>query len=319
MDSNTTQNESFSLVDVLLFAKKHFVLLASVTFIGALASVIVAFAIPVKFKSSVIFFPAPSATVSKVLLSDNFSTKTVSVFGEEEEAEQFLQVLYSDVIRERIVSKYNLMKHYEIEGKSAFPYTELSKLFYENVNFRRTEYMSIQIDVLDTDPQIAADMANDVANLADTVLIAMEKERAIKALEIVGNAYSQKVGYLHMLEDSLNRVADNRTLNMSSKSRMSPDVAMPSGKNAGAIIKLQYLLEYETEQLSLLKARYDEAKVNATSELPHKYTINKAHPAEKKSTPVRWIIVVFSTMASFVFALLLILAIDTTKKAFYNE
>jgi len=308
-------NSNFGLESVLKYAVRNYKFLTAVTLAGAAVSVVVALIIPVKYKSTAVFFPAPSATVSKVLLSDNFSAKTASVFGEEEEAEQFLQVLNSDLIRERCVAKYNLMQHYEIEGKSSFPYTDLAKEFYDNVRFKRTPYQAIQIDVLDTDKQTAADMANDIAELADSVLIRMQKERAEKAFAMVQKAYLEKVAYVKMLEDSLNTTGyTNFASTNQNEKRLSPDKTPGNSKNAGASLKLQYLLEYETEQLSLLKARYDEAKVNAESELTNKYMVNRAYPAEKKSYPVRWLIVVLATFSTFFMALVGLLLFEGLRK-----
>lgn len=316
-----TDNSSFGLEPVLKYAVRNYKFLTAATLVGTAVSVVVALLIPVKYKSTAVFFPAPSATISKVLMSDNFSTKTASVFGEEEEAEQFLQVLNSDLIRERCVAKYNLMQHYKIEGTSAYPYTDLAKEFYDNVSFKRTPYQAIQIDVMDTDKEIAAQMANDIAELADSVLIRIEKERSEKAFAIVQRAYFEKVSYVKMLEDSLNSTGYTSfaTVSGSENKRLSPDKLPGNAKNAGASLKLQYLLEYETEQLSLLKARYDEAKVNAESELPHKYIVNRAYAAEKKTYPVRWLIVVLSAFGTFFMTLVVLLFVDSVRKIAWKE
>ena len=71
--------------------------------------------------------------------------------------------------------------------------------------------------------------------------------------------------------------------------------------------------EEEIKQLSLLKSKYNEAKVDAYNNLSHKYVVNPPQVAEKKATPVRWLIVSLSTIATFMFALFLLLIIDRLK------
>jgi uncharacterized protein involved in exopolysaccharide biosynthesis len=47
--------------------------------------------------------------------------------------------------------------------------------------------------------------------------------------------------------------------------------------------------------------------------LPQKFVVSNAYPAEKKSYPVRWIIVVVSTMTSVLMAIIAILLIENIK------
>ncbi|HCT71742.1 MAG TPA: hypothetical protein DF409_12895 [Bacteroidales bacterium] len=70
------------------------------------------------------------------------------------------------------------------------------------------------------------------------------------------------------------------------------------------------MLEHEKKQLSYLKARYEEAKVDATETLPQKFVVESAYKAEKKSYPVRWIIVLVSTLAAFLISVIVIITIE---------
>jgi len=51
--------------------------------------------------------------------------------------------------------------------------------------FRLTEYMSVEISVMDRDPDLSASIANDISDLVDTVYNSMKKERAAEALRLV--------------------------------------------------------------------------------------------------------------------------------------
>jgi uncharacterized protein involved in exopolysaccharide biosynthesis len=71
--------------------------------------------------------------------------------------------------------------------------------------------------------------------------------------------------------------------------------------------------EDEIKQLVFLKTKLVEARVDAYNDLPHKYVVNPAQVSEKKSYPVRWLIVVLSGIASFIFALFFILLLERFK------
>ena len=78
-------------------------------------------------------------------------------------------------------------------------------------------------------------------------------------------------------------------------------------------ISLREQLVNENKRLSDLKTKLVEARVNANQNLPRKFIVTNAYPAEKKSYPVRWLICAVSTISAFVFAVLLMLFIERYK------
>ena len=87
-----------------IWINRKFILL----FTGAatIVSIVVSVLITPLYLSTAIVFPAASSTVS---FSEQRNAKTASMdFGEEEQAEQLVQILQSSKIRDRIVSKFNL-------------------------------------------------------------------------------------------------------------------------------------------------------------------------------------------------------------------
>ena len=88
---------------------------------AAVLSAVVSFMIHEKFKSTVIMFPVQSNSVSKALLTEDVTGKQdILQFGEEEQAEQMLQILSSDEIRSRIAqTTWNGIRRWISRSKSA--------------------------------------------------------------------------------------------------------------------------------------------------------------------------------------------------------
>lgn len=301
-----------------------FALLASVIFSGP------TFITP-KFKSTVILFPTSTNSISKALLAVRSGEKQdVMQFGEDEQAEQLLQILNSNKIRDKIIDKYNLLDHYEIKPDAKYRITKLYRAYSNNISFRRTEYMAVKITVLDKNAQMAADIANDIASHLDSIKNAIQKERAIKAFKIVETEYFKQRAYMHYMEDSLTKlrilgVHDyesqaemiNRQLAIElARGNKSGIKALESkldvlAKYGGPYVSIRDDLEFEKEQLSLVKAKYDEAKIDAVEVLPQKFVVDSAYKAEKKSYPVRWIIVFISVVSSFLLAVFVLAVFDS--------
>lgn len=289
--------------------------------------------IPPKYESTFILYPATSASIGDIMNYNQGERQSIMAFGEEEEADQLLQMLESDYITNRIVQKYDLMKHYDIDPEGQYPYTKLMKKFHSNVTYRRTEYMSVEIAVMDTDPKIAAGMANDIAALLDSAKNRIQRQRANDAYNIVKNEYEGKQALIRSMVDSLQKLGALGVYNVEEQANALSTAyanALVSG-NASRIAAIEKQREilgkygpvqksisdrilYDTEELSRLRTKYEQAKVNAEQFLPATFPVNQASPAEKKVYPVRWLIVAISMLSAFVLSVLYFILLDNYRQ-----
>ena len=286
-------NLKLDSMDIIRFVYKHKWPIIFVTIFAAIASVIVSFLITPKYKSSVILFPKSQVSASQALTnSELINTEDhIMNFGDEEATEQLIQTLYSEEIRFKIIDKFDLLHHYKIDEKGGYPMTKLHEMFADNIRFKRTEYMAIQIEVMDTDPQIAANIANEIAVLLDSSLNQMQRDVAVEIFKMVENQYKTIQSEIGVLEETLQN----------------------TNKSAAKYISLSEQLVNENKRLSQMKSKLVEAEVNAIQNLPRKFVVANAYPAEKKSYPVRWVICVVSTISAFVFAILAMLFFEKYK------
>lgn len=330
--NGNNQNQEFNSANLLFFLYRWRMPLIIITSIGILASILFSspYFIKPKYKSTVIMFPVATNSVSKVLLAQNSPVKEdIMGIGEEEQAEQLIQILHSNMIRDRIISKYNLMEHYDISTDSRYKFTRLYGEYENNVKFRRTEFMAVKVTVFDTDPKMAADIANDIAALVDSTKNFMQRERSMKAFLIVDQEHKSLKQEVDEIVDSLAALGKKGVNDYERQSEVMNQqfaIALASGntsaqkalqvkldtlgKYGGAFLSLKNSLEFKTEQLTLLKTKYQEAKVDAEQSLPQKFIVNAAYPAERKSYPIRWIIVTVTTFSVFFLSVLIILLLE---------
>ncbi len=334
MNNKAQAAEDFSSLNVLYFIykwRKQLIIIAAASLI---ISSIIALTIREKYKSTVILFPATTGSISKALLTETtFKQDDVLQFGAEEDAEQMLQILNSDEIRTKICEKYNLMNHYEIDPKDKYKRTKLYNEFQDNINFTRTEYMSVKIEVMDVNSDTAAAIANDISALYDVSKIRMQRERAVQALKIVEKEYGEKDADVKRMTDSIKIINNYGVYDYESQSEVTTEqyaIAISKGDQRAITAlekKLKVLADYgslyvalrgnldlQRKQLNILKIKYEETKVDAEQVLPQKFVVSNAFPAEKKSYPVRWLIVVVSIMGSLLIAVITILLIENIKQ-----
>ncbi|MDZ4838449.1 MAG: Wzz/FepE/Etk N-terminal domain-containing protein [Bacteroidota bacterium] len=332
MIQEKSQEANLNFTVVLDFVNKYRWIILAAIGLAIIASIIFSssfFIIPL-YKSSVILYPSTTNSISHAILSTgSFEKQDVLAFGEEEEAEQLLQLLQSDEITEKVIKKYRLKDHYGFDADTRYLETKLGQKFRKRVNYKRTEYMSIEISVLDQDPVIAANMANDILHLLDSAKYNIQSTRAKEALVIVEETYNQKLASINLMVDSLQVLGEMGVPPFSLQSsgvesEYYSALARGSGKNMTELKRVFELrskyspvqksfldkIEYENRELSLLKNKLEEAKTDAEKFLRATFTVNTAKPSEIKEYPRRSIIVLISALATFAMSILVLAAYD---------
>ena len=141
--------------------------------LGLIVSVLVAFILPEYYRSTTSIF---TVKLSQIPINEtSFRRGNIGDFGETTEAEQ-------------AIDKWDLYKHYQIDPKAEAAKTYVLKTLDGNTSISRTRFNSIEISVLDKDPQMAADIANSFAVFLDSIKYEMVQSRA---LSLLGSLESQ--------------------------------------------------------------------------------------------------------------------------------
>ncbi len=324
----------FDTISILFYLYKNKMPIIIITLIGAVSSIIISLLITPMYKSSVVIFPANQASISKSILTDvSKTTKNILKIGKEEDSERLLQILDSDEIKSKIIRKYNLYEHYDIEEDSKNAKSNMYNKYQKNIEFKKTRFNAIKIQVIDKDPKTSADIANDITALLDTTYIKIKKQRAIKIYKIVEKEYLYILKNISVYEDSLNKLRSMGVFNYNLQADLYNKAIVKAIKNnnikeinyfdnklkilakiGGAYNSVNSFLKIEFDKLSNISHKYTEAKIDFENTIPTKYVINRAYKSNQKVKPVRWLIVLLSTISSMILSIVLIIINDNYKE-----
>ncbi len=305
-----------------------------VSFVAAVIAAVVSLFIPNKYESEVILFPTMNLSTGKALLNEYNDFLEI---GEEEELEHMMQILQSNEIINRVVDKFDLVNHYEIDTSNEKYYMDLMKKYQANIESKITKYSSIRISVMDKHPQMAADIANEIASLIDTVMNNLQKNMAQQGYQSLIKDRDYVLSEIKVLEDSIAKIRALGINDYESQSEVLNEqwaVAKIENNHTAAneiAKKLEILSKYGGQysalrddlvhsrgRLNYVQKKLNEHKVTAQEQLEHKFIVNAAGPALKKSYPIRWLIVVATTFSTALFMVVLIAfreQIKLTKKS----
>lgn len=275
------------------------------------------------FLSTAIVFPSKSSSVS---FYESRNVKASSMdFGEEDQAEQLVQILQSSRIRDFVVSKYNLIDRYRIGSDDPNKMFKLNKAYEGHFSFERTRFGSIKIDVLDEDPKLASEMANAVVGLIDTVKNQMIQERALPAFEITKRKKDQLDTEIQALLDEMDRLAKLGVVSLDVRSRLFQ--ALVDSKSSKEKEELRQKIDVNSKYGSLFdglersrnekitkledfKVAYEQAESDASTKFSHKFIVQSAEVADRKDQPKRMILTIVAAIGSFIFIVFCLLILE---------
>ena len=199
--------------------------------------------------------------------------------------------------------------------------------------FGITKYSSIRIAVLDKDPQMAADIANEIASLIDTVMNNLQKGMAEQGYKSLLKDSEFVLSEIKILEDSIAKIrafgvndyeSQSEVLNeqwavakiannQSASKAIEKKLAILS-KYGGQYSALRDNLVHSRGRLNYVQKKLNEHKLTAEEQLEHKFIVNAAVPALKKSYPIRWLIVLTTSCVSALMMIVLIVLKEQIKQ-----
>lgn len=309
MNENTPTNHY--LIELIIKWKKHFII---VTILSIAASAI--------FSSS--FFIAPIYKSFAIVYPSN-----IIPYSNESPTEQLVQLLEATDIRESVIRKFNLAAHYNIDTTANLGVFNLIKKYQSNVEISQTQFNSIEIKVFDTDPQLACDMVNEIIKALNLKARSLQRAKTKEVLEIVNNQLLVKKKQMDSINSALQTMRVKYQIldygiqvKEYSKSYLK---ALSSGGSKGSIKDIDNMMRnleekggefYQMKQTfdvvlnsyNTSKLEYDKVESDMNKLLTYTNIISKPIPTDKKSYPIRWLIVFISVISTNLFLLLLIIS-----------
>ncbi|MDA1333519.1 MAG: Wzz/FepE/Etk N-terminal domain-containing protein [Bacteroidetes bacterium] len=186
-----------------LYRWRRFIII--VTSVMAVASVVISLLLPNWFKaSSRLLLPASaSGGIASALLGDISSAAQSLLGGGGGDYIRYMAILNSRSVMDEVIEHFDLIMVYDL-AEEEFPLQEARSTLGDNVDFvidQEFDFMSIE--VLDQDPQRAADMSNFFVERLDEINNRLSKQTAGNFRQFVEERYAKSQSDRDALLDSL--------------------------------------------------------------------------------------------------------------------
>ncbi|MCB9196916.1 MAG: hypothetical protein H6600_00510 [Flavobacteriales bacterium] len=321
------KKDNFTAEDILDFLWKYKKVFIGLGLLAAIVSSIVSLMMQERFKSTVVLYPTMS---SSIIYSDQLTNEQdPTAFGEKDATEQMLQILESSYIREKVVSKFDLMDHYEIDTTSDLKLYYLNETYKDMINFDRNSKGAVMINVFDVSPDTAMHIAAYIAELYDSARNAIIHEKALVDYTIKKEKLEKLFAERQAVKDTMAKLTQLGVVTMlgyeglvtqlinaktpeekeSTKKKLEMTELYGSELNSYEIT-----LDFLEDRIATMSSVYEQAETNAFESISHKFTIEPASLPVRKAYPVRWLIVVVSTFSTVFLAIVLLLFFEKAKE-----
>jgi len=256
-------------------------------------------------------------------------------YTKETETEQMMQLLESNDIKNEMIRKFDLAAHYRLDTTDVHFYTSILKEYEENVSVKKTEYESVKIEVYDKSPKMACDMVNEILRLLNLKQRSLQRSKSSEIVTILKNQLDNAKAEMDSMDVVIKELrvkygildydAQAKEVSKSYLKLISNGGGNSQGmKEIDAIIKnLQEKggdFVSVKEHLWRTRGRYNDLKVDyqtalrdIVKEQTYSNSITEPFVSDKKSYPVRWLIVMVSVVSTFFFVILILAVIENKK------
>jgi uncharacterized protein involved in exopolysaccharide biosynthesis len=239
-----------------------------------------------------------------------------------------LQWLMSRDIRDSVIKKFDLARHYEIDSSYRYFQSAMANIYNENVKINKTQWESIEIEVTDTDAQLANDMVNAIIEFCNKKIQKIHRDKYFEVVLSIGRTLQVQRAQLDSVEKQLSYLRQNYELiDYESQAReitrgylRTVDGSNSTNINMKDVLRMKSNFEQKAGEMAILTQRrndilhnyaefelkYDQAFYDAQKEFTYTNLVTPPVVADKKAYPVRWLIVLYSVFASLFFAVVVI-------------
>jgi capsule polysaccharide export protein KpsE/RkpR len=249
----------------------------------------------------------------------------IAPYSNESMTEQMMEMMKSGYVRDSMIKEFNLYVRYDIEGAED-KNDKLNKTYNQKISIDKTEYEAISVAVMDKDPATAKKMVEKLIYFTDVLIKRLQSQKLLEVVEM------NKIGLYRVKSqlDSVNKALDmfrreysilDYSIQLEQVSKNYYKSLASSGRGLEEMKKMLDVLklrgsEYEflhnrsislSKYYALLETEYLKSLRDYERNFTYSNIISDPIKPDKKSYPVRWIIVLSSGLSALFLGFLLIL------------
>jgi len=310
----------FKGLSFLQWLYKYRIALLSIQVIALVFSIVFSstYFIPKEYKSYAVVYPSNMAD-----------------YSHESPSEQMIEFLNSIDIKNKVINKFDLGRHYfKLSGSAKLSYDKLYQEYDRNVVITPTLFRAVELDVYDISPDTACEIVNYILEALNKKLLGVQKEKA----QEVANMWKAQLDLKKYQIDSMTAISKqlSRQYGLLGDGNQSKEVskayyqvlanAKGTSRSDEITEQMKNMEEYDlmfrminqriesaVNDENALGVRYEDAMKDVNKHFTYWNLVSAPYAADSYSYPQRKLIILFSCIAGLVFSIIFIRTAERIK------
>ena len=281
-------------------------------------------------------FSGPTFIKPKYRSTARLYPSNISEMSEESRTEQMLEIINSNDVKIKMFNTFNLDEAYGIRKDEPKYLTYMFDIYNENVKTSKTQYETVEIDVMDFIPQQASDMCDSIIHFYNQKVGQIHRSKNWEMVEILKRQLDKKYIEIDTVATKLNQVREETGIidfvDQVPEVTRGYMTALATGRGSAPDTKeirnlYNNMIEKGTDsywlekrfnrlinEIDSINVLYEINLSEFQKNITYSHIVETPFPADKKSYPVRWLIVLLSAFSGVFLALLVFLVLDYKKE-----
>jgi capsule polysaccharide export protein KpsE/RkpR len=178
-----------------------------VTIAAAVVSVVIAFVLPVYYKSETVFYAA-SPDLGKPEKIFGMTNTEMQYYGSDDDVDRILSMASSANLMDFLIDSFDLMQYYDIKPEKTAARTLARRQLNDDLTMMKNEQGAIQLSMIHKDPEAAAQIVKAARNHIEKYILSLLKRGQERVVETFEGSIAEKSERLVHLADTLDYIRD---------------------------------------------------------------------------------------------------------------
>ncbi len=255
-------------------------------------------------------------------------------YSHETPTEQMMEFLNSVDVKNEVIEKFNLRKHYDLLYTEPY-FKKLYKKYDDNVDISPTQYNAVDITVYDISPDTAYEMVTSLLDFLNDKIKAVQHEKSMELVAMWKKALSNKQREIDSMTNRSKQLSSEYGLfdyTMQSKEISKAYYeALTNGKSTKQLDELnkqmknleEHGIEFQTNNehiksaitnYTAIETKYEDVLKDINNNLTYWSYVSAPYKPDNSYYPNRFLIIICTCLTAFIFSILVIGGIEKSKQ-----
>lgn len=308
-------NKEFNLIEAIRILLKWKWQIVGITAISAVVAAIFAlFVMDEYYYSWSTFYPTNQAMTDRTSIFNTETAQQLDYFGGKGDINRILTIANSVPVIQSIIDSFNMPAHYQVDTTKKYWRTIVRKKFEKNYSAIRTEHDAVEISLYDTDPKVAAAIVNTIVAKIDYLNKQHISDTKRKVYNLIGKQISDLQQDVTNYNDTLAALGEQYRIKVS---QGTDGGVIVDGNDYKAVQLYKSMLSKQTgisRELNNLASIRGQMEVTLENNESSLFVLENAFAADRRTKPVRWLVVAVTTFIVFFISIIGVLLIEQIRE-----